>query len=144
MAPTLVAGDKISIIPSGSAVARGDIVVFRAPPGVTQAATDLIKRVIGLPGETISSGANGTVLINGKPIDEPWLSPSAKTDPGSPIPKTVIPLGQYYVLGDNRGNSLDSRTFGSIPSDLVIGVATRIVYPPDRVARLAPSRSRKP
>ena len=137
MAPTLVVGDKVSVVAS-SALARGDIVVFKAPAELGPGVGDIIKRIVGLPGETISSGPGGGILIDGKPINETWLPASAKADLGQPIPKMAIPTGEYYVLGDNRANSLDSRQFGPIPSNLVIGVAKELVYPAGRARRLTP------
>ena len=73
MLPTLQIGDRIVVVKIGYTIHRGDIVVFRRPPADTDTAdADLVKRVIGLPGETISS-MRGTVLIDGRPLAEPWL-----------------------------------------------------------------------
>ena len=75
MLPTLQIGDRIVVIKFGYTIHRGDIVVFKRPPsGHRHTDADLVKRVIGLPGETISSRGN-TVLINGRPLKEPWLPP---------------------------------------------------------------------
>lgn len=99
---------------------RGDIVVFyREDPS-----KDYIKRVIGLPGETIEI-SNGTVFIDGQPLDEPYLASLSGT-------YNAYRLGadEYFVMGDNRGNSQDSRTFGPIhPSDIV-GRAWIVYWPP--------------
>ncbi len=89
----------------------------------------MVKRIIGLPGETISSSGT-TVQINGVPLSEPYLE--AADQPGPTIASQVIPPGEYFVLGDNRTNSLDSSYFGPIPSTSIIGTATRIVAPPSR------------
>jgi signal peptidase I len=102
---------------------RGDIVVFKRPPrDVGTADKDLVKRVIGLPGETISSRAS-TVLINGKPLGEPWLPAltGSCAENAENIPRTKIPPGQYFVMGDCRGNSADSRTWGTLPGSLIVG-----------------------
>jgi len=102
-------------------VASGDIIVFRPPPLAFPSSLgipDLIKRVIGLPGETISS-ANGNVLINGSVLVEPWLPRDVPLGP--PIMETTIPAGDYYVLGDNRTGSDDSRYFGPISGKLIVG-----------------------
>src|SRR6202167_285027 len=74
MTPTLMPGDRIIVNKLSSTIHRGDIVVFRDPPADRGGPPTLVKRVIGLPGETISS-EGGTVLINGKPLAEPWLPP---------------------------------------------------------------------
>jgi len=98
--------------------ARGDIVVFTPPPdAVSPRVTDLIKRVIGLPGETISS-PSGQVIIDGQPLNEPWLPKGTLT---TGVTTEHVPPNEYYVLGDNRGNSQDSRFFGPISSSLIVG-----------------------
>jgi signal peptidase I len=102
-------------------VHRGDIVVFGRPPAESSDIKDLVKRVIGLPGETISSGPRGEVLINGKPIDQPWLTARAKATPGPSIRTQKIGPNQYFVMGDNRGDSADSRFFGTIPRSIIVG-----------------------
>jgi signal peptidase I len=125
MEPTLMVGDRILVNKVSyhlHDVHRGDIVVFGRPPG--EAATqikDLVKRVIGLPGETISSGPDGQVLVDGQPISQPWLTAGARTNPGPAIVRQTIPHGEYFVMGDNRGNSEDSRFFGPIPRSIVVG-----------------------
>jgi signal peptidase I len=125
MEPTLMVGDRILVSKLSyhfHDVHRGDIVVFGRPPGETASEIkDLVKRVIGLPGETISSGPNGQVLIDGKPIDQPWLTSSARADPGPPIRTQTIPANEYFVMGDNRGDSEDSRFFGTIPHSIIVG-----------------------
>jgi signal peptidase I len=123
MLPTLQIGDRIVVIKFGYTIHRGDIVVFKRPPrDVGTADKDLVKRVIGLPGETISSRAS-TVLINGKPLGEPWLPAltGSCAENAENIPRTKIPPGQYFVMGDCRGNSADSRTWGTLPGSLIVG-----------------------
>jgi len=125
MEPTLMVGDRILVSKLSyhlHDIHRGDIVVFGRPPGETASEIkDLVKRVVGLPGETISSGPNGEVLVNGKPIDQSWLTPSARANPGPPIRTQTIPPNQYFVMGDNRGDSEDSRFFGTIPRSIIVG-----------------------
>jgi signal peptidase I len=106
---------------------RGDVVVFSRPPAqINSTVKDLIKRVVGLPGETIE-GKDRTVLINGQPLSEPYVNPPCNgTDDFSPI---VVPAGQIFVMGDNRCGSSDSRVFGPIDQDLVVGRATARIYP---------------
>lgn len=115
---------------------RGEIIVLQRP---TQPETDLIKRVIGLPGETVEI-INGQVFINGQYLEEPYIKqPWHYTGP-----KVVIPEGHYFVMGDNRDNSLDSRsgTVGTVPKDNIIGKAL-ITYWPSKKIGLAPNGSPK-
>jgi signal peptidase I len=111
---------------------RGDIVVLQDP---RKPETDLIKRVIGLPGETVEI-VGGKVYINDLQLEEPYItSPWNDTKP-----KILIPDGEYYVLGDNRDNSLDSRSsqVGLVPGDLIIGKAMLSYWPRDKFG-LAPN-----
>jgi len=130
MLPTLQLGDRIVTLKLGYTIHRGVIIVFRRTPADTDTAdADLVKRVIGLPGETISS-RGATVLIDGKPIQEPWL-PSLTgqcAEASEAIPTTNIPPGHYFVMGDCRGNSLDSRSWGTVPASYVIGKVEVIVW----------------
>ncbi len=130
MVPTLQIGDRFVVDKLSSTVHRGDIVVFRRAPGDhdTQFA-DLVKRVIGLPGETISS-VGDTILINGKPLAEPWLPKLTGVcyQAAADVPTTRIPPGQYFVMGDCRGDSSDSRAWGTLPASNIIGKATVIVW----------------
>jgi len=103
---------------------RGDIVVFEYPRDTSR---DFIKRVIGLPGETVEV-RNNQVLINDRPLDEPYLSSSARTQMGNMAP-TVVPTDAVFVMGDNRGNSSDSRSWGPLPLDKIVGRAWLIYWP---------------
>ena len=128
MAPTLKINDRVLVNKLSydlHPVHRGDIIVFTSPPGESATTKDLIKRVIGLPGETVES-ANGHILINGKVLNEPYIQPDILT---GPVEKTVVPPGHYWVMGDNRPNSRDSRFFGTIPKSLIIGRAFVRVWP---------------
>ena len=105
---------------------RGDVVVFRRPPKETnKEIKDLIKRVVALPGEQVE-GRDGHVLIDGKLLTEPYLDPGRTTGDFAPI---VIPQGMIFVMGDNRGNSEDSRVFGPIEQKLVVGRAFVRIWP---------------
>jgi signal peptidase I len=139
MTPTLLAGDRIlvdKLPPVTHDIRRGDIIVFRRVPRDTDLSrpSDLVKRVIGLPGETIASRGD-VVYINGKRVAEPWLPNLAKL-PGSLrcyspdlyIPRTVIPPDSYYVLGDCRANSADSRVWGPVPASNIIGKVFLVVW----------------
>jgi signal peptidase I len=140
MEPTLHVGDKVLVNKLSynfHPVHRGDIVVFKTPPDDNSPGIkDLIKRVIGLPGETIWSGPSGAIFINGRQLSEPWLSPEARANPGPPIQRMVIPAGDYFVMGDNRSNSTDSRMFGPISKGLIVGRAFLRVWPLSRLGTL--------
>ncbi len=111
-------------------VHRGDIVVFARPPKETDLSlTDLVKRVIGLPGEQIASAPNGQILINGKPLSEPWLPPIGRGQLLTPITPQTIPPGTYFVMGDNRNGSSDSRVFGPISRSLIVGRVVVRIWP---------------
>ena len=138
MLPTLQVGDRIVVDKLSydfHGVQRGDIVVFRRPPLEHADYSDLVKRVIGLPGDTISS-VDGRVYIDGRPLHEPWLpEPTPVTSP-SPLPYAfslnhpyTVPPGYYYVMGDNRTDSEDSRYFGPISGSLIVGKMAFVVWP---------------
>jgi signal peptidase I len=127
MLPTLEEQDRVLVNKLSydlHAVHRGDIVVFESPQGEGQI-RDLIKRVIALPGETVEA-REGQVLINGQPLQEGYLGPGISTGPLEP---QTIPPDHYFVMGDNRGNSKDSRYFGPIPKSLIVGRAFVKVWP---------------
>ena len=141
MVPTLEVGDRIMVNKLSydfHDVHRGDIVVFKRPPLEMQDFPDLVKRVIGLPGETIST-KDGHVYIDGKLLSEPWLPPGPTSYTGAlpddqypqyNMPGPVkIPEGDYFVMGDNRTDSEDSRYFGPIPESLIVGRAVAVVWP---------------
>lgn len=112
---------------------RGDIVIFKSPRNKD---IDYIKRVIALPGETLRL-SNSRFFINGKMLDESaYLDPSIYTYGGSYLPEGVeitIPQGQYFVAGDNRPHSSDSREFGPIAKEDFIGKALFRYWPFSRV-----------
>ena len=103
---------------------RGDIVVFRYPPNPKRT---LIKRVIGLPGETVSVH-DGQVYINGIPLPEPYIAAS----PHYVAPPVTVGEGQIYVLGDNRNNSNDSHAWGLLNDDLLVGKVVWRYWPLSR------------
>ena len=98
----------------------------------TAAADDFIKRIVGLPGETVSI-RNNTVYIDGKPLAEPYLPPGTKMADMAPV---TIPAGDVWVMGDNRAHSSDSRVFGPIREKDIIGEAIFRIWPLDRLGRL--------
>lgn len=124
MVPTLHNGERLIIEKISyyfHAPARGDIVVIKSPQ---KGSEPLIKRVIGLPGETVAIH-DGQVYINGEPLDEPYLE--QKTN-GSMSPQ-LVPEGYVFVMGDNRSASNDSRAFGSVPEQDIIGRAWLRYWP---------------
>jgi signal peptidase I len=126
MRPTLEDGEYILVnklaYKTGEAV-RGDIIVFIFPVNPQE---DLIKRVIGLPGETISVH-NGVVSVNGIPLTEPYIASPPAYDGD-----WVVPEGQLFVLGDNRNDSRDSHQWQFLPLENVIGKAVLIYWPPQQ------------
>ncbi len=129
MTPTLIPGDRIMVDKLASTIHRGDIVVFHNVPADKGGPPTLVKRVIGLPGETISS-AGSTVLINGKPLAEPWLPTLTGicTEQGEHIKATKIASGHYFMMGDCRGDSEDSRYFGTVPLANIVGKVDLIIW----------------
>ncbi len=113
---------------------RGDVIVFQTPPLAAArcgAGGTFVKRLIGLPGETWEE-RNGYVYINGKRLDESYVRPDRR-DPRT-IPPKKIPPNQYFMMGDNRGSSCDSREWGSVPKQNLIGKVFATYWPPDRIS----------
>jgi signal peptidase I len=108
-------------------VERGDMVVFWYPGDPSKS---YIKRVVGLPGDTVEI-REGTVLLNGRPVDEPYV-PAQYRDLMSAAPVTV-PAGHYYVLGDHRSSSNDSRSWGPVHRRHIYGKAVFIYWPPEKI-----------
>jgi signal peptidase I len=129
-APTIGRAER-AVVPVRS-VRRGDIVVFKYPEEPDR---DFIKRVIGLPGETLEV-RNKRVYINGDPLDEPYVhfldpTPAAEVtsfDLRERYGPVRVPDGQFFVMGDNRDNSQDSRYWGFLPADYVKGRALVIYW----------------
>jgi signal peptidase I len=113
---------------------RGQIVVFTAPAaaskcGPSDGGTTFVKRLIALPGETVSE-RNGTILIDGKPLSEPYVMPALRDHETGTWPR--IPRGHYFFMGDDRANSCDSRIWGTVPRSSLIGPAVVTYWPPNR------------
>lgn len=121
----LILVDKVSYL--FRAPQRGDIIVFVAPP---QPSEDYIKRVIGLPGDVISIH-NTTVIVDGTTLDESYVEPQDQGNPYPSFTNLVVPQNAYFVLGDNRNGSSDSRDWGCVPRQNIIGRAALVYWPFD-------------
>jgi signal peptidase I len=113
---------------------RGQIVVFTAPPsaskcGQSDGGTTFVKRLIGLPGETLSE-RDGSIYIDGKPLTEPYVDPALRDHQTGTWPR--IAPANYFFLGDDRANSCDSRIWGTVPRSSLIGPAIITYWPPSR------------
>jgi len=111
-------------------VERGDMVVFYYPHDNTKS---YIKRVVGLPGDTVEID-QGQVLVNGKSLAEPYV-PEEYRDRTS-YPSRVVPAGNYFVLGDHRSSSNDSRNWGFVERGNIYGKAVFVYWPLDKMGRL--------
>jgi signal peptidase I len=131
MEPTLLPHDRVlvnKLVYRLRPPQRGDIIVLRYPrdPG-----RNYIKRIVGLPGDMVQI-REGHVLINGVPVEEMYVNGTPSGDYG---PERV-PADSFFVLGDNRNNSEDSRAFGFLQRELVVGQAILIYWPPNRIRLL--------
>jgi signal peptidase I len=158
MEPTLDIGQRVIVNRLAYAFGDpsvGDIIVFHPPVGSSgdrcgvstppreacpeptpgESDTNYIKRIVAGPGDTLSI-ANGHPVVNGVQANEPFIEPCGGAV-GCNLPKTItIPPDHYFVMGDNRGESFDSRYWGSIPRDSIIGQAFASYWPPERVGAL--------
>jgi signal peptidase I len=113
---------------------RGDIVVFTAPPAAKQRCTEggtFVKRIVGLPGEVVSERA-GFVYIDGKRLNEPYVQRSRRDNETQTWAR--IPKGEYFMMGDNRADSCDSRQWGPVPRQNLIGPVLLTYWPLDRIS----------
>ena len=153
MEPTLAIGQRVLVNRLAydfSSPQRGDIVVFHPPSSLTCAVTVpdtepcprsnsqassqyFVKRVIGLPGDRVSI-SDGHPVINGKPLwSEPYILPCVESQSCYYPHAMTVPRGEYFMLGDNRGDSDDSRFWGPIPGSWIIGEVFATYWPPDRI-----------
>jgi signal peptidase I len=119
----LVIVDKWSYI--FNTPARGDVIVFVAPPEPTE---DFIKRVIGLPGDIITVHGK-QVIVDGKTLSEAYVDPGHQGNPFASVTNIRVPQGSYFVMGDNRSVSFDSRAWGCLPKENIIGRAALVYWP---------------
>jgi signal peptidase I len=154
MEPTLLPGQRVLVnrlaYDFGGTPQRGDIVVFHPPSSLTckinvpltepcpvslatHAGDYFVKRVIGLPGDTLSI-KDGHPVINGRELThEPYITPCSDSTSCNMPHTIVIPRGEYYMLGDNRGDSDDSRYWGPVPLSWIIGEVFATYWPLDRI-----------
>jgi signal peptidase I len=118
---------------------RGEIIVFKTPPEARikcGAGGTFVKRLIGLPGDSVEvrlRGGSGYVYINGKPLNEPYIKPDRRASAQAFGPVKVKP-GNYFMMGDNRSSSCDSRMWGTVPRDNLIGKVFATYWPPNRIS----------
>lgn len=136
MVPTLEINDRVLVnrlVYNFTDIDRGDVVVFDSPPNETDSSIDvLIKRVVATEGQVVSA-SNGVLYVDGEAVDEEYLPTGTVT---RNLPPTSVPEGHLFVMGDNRENSSDSRVFGPIDEDLVIGEAFMKILPVTEIGLL--------
>lgn len=125
--------DQIVVQRTGArGIKRGSIVVVKTPHEAEitcGAGGTFVKRVIGLGGETVHEDAHGFVEIDGKRLNEPYVSAATRRLDSYSFRKTWhVPRGEYFVMGDNRSESCDSREWGSVPARDVIGPVVKIIH----------------
>ncbi|MCX5642063.1 MAG: signal peptidase I [Candidatus Omnitrophica bacterium] len=128
MEPTIEPGDKMALI-KVTAVKRGDIIIFKDPKDT---GTYLVKRVIGLPGDTVEV-ADKKLYLNGNPTDEPYLKESFII---YRYALNQVPPEKLFVLGDNRNNSDDSSLWGFLPKEDIRGKVLFRYWPANRLGRI--------
>jgi signal peptidase I len=154
MVPTLEVGDRVLVNKLSydlHDVNRGDIVVFSAAPNEEwrkAGIDDLVKRVIALPGETVTKCGESSICIDGRELEEsylpdgvapsdPWpTTPIDGCEPDSPDGGCTVPAGHYFVMGDNRGQSADARIHGPIKGSSIVGRVFVRIWPLDRLGFL--------
>ena len=110
---------------------RGDVIILQPPPPYSPDSTPFIKRIVGLPGETIEI-RDGGVYINGVKLDEPYIK-----EPPSYVDQHKILPNHYYVLGDNRNHSNDSHTGWTVPRENILGKTWITIWPLDKLGLVA-------
>jgi signal peptidase I len=119
---------------------RGEVVVFDAPSSVSQSGcgepgSAFVKRLIGLPGDRIREDGESYIYVNGRRLSEPYVSAAVRAQDTSYRNRSwVVPPGEYFMMGDNRGMSCDSRAWGPVPRSDLIGPVFATYWPPSRVS----------
>lgn len=126
MTPTLEIGDHVLVTPyrqvwGGSSPARGDVIVFRSPLDENHFYT---KRVVAVPGDVFEI-RNGRARINGVTLSEPYVAEASRSGERG---AEIIPVERYFVMGDHRSDSFDSRAWGTVPESLIVGKAQIIFW----------------
>ena len=119
------AKEKAPRITFGGDPQRFDVVICRYPG---RGDTNFVKRVVGLPGDTIEL-KEGYLYVNGEKYDEPYINDEYRSGPLNTMSAREVPEGKYFVMGDHRNNSNDSRSVGAIDRDMIIGHVRQVVYP---------------
>jgi signal peptidase I len=136
MEPTVAKGDHVAVFrfwSTFSSPERKNVVVFTPPASAAKqcgVSGSQVERVIGLPGETVSE-QTGRVLIDGKPLNEPYVKPANRD---SQTAAWHVPAGSYFLMGDNRARSCDSRKFGSVAKQAIVGRVVLTYWPVDRIS----------
>ena len=119
------AKEKAPRITFGGDPQRFDVVICRYPG---RGDTNFVKRVVGLPGDTIEL-KEGYLYVNGEKYDEPYINDEYRSGPLNTMSAREVPEGKYFVMGDHRNNSNDSRSVGAIDRNMIIGHVRQVVYP---------------
>ena len=119
------------LVQPGKTFGRGDIIIFQTPPKAAVMCGEgglFVKRIIGLPGETVSEDDSGFFSVDGKRLAEPQISAHVRAlDSYHFHEQWKVPAGDYFTIGDNLSESCDSRSWGSVPRRNIIGPVVRIV-----------------
>jgi signal peptidase I len=114
---------------------RGQIVVFHAPATACGTGGVFVKRLIGMPGDTVAEDAHGFIWIDGRPLREPYVPAVARLRDNTYRGHVWhVPAGAFFMLGDNRGDSCDSRSWGAVPRGNLIGPVVMRYWPPGRLS----------